>query len=154
MVADPGKPKRVDRRIDHLAKVRRPKQKGMINKETKVKLELSKKGLAEVLATGVSPMIVMRNRMIDPSSVSDESFAAACALAPYVHPKLNAVAYKDMSEKNDAIDLTQLSAEQLAMLRQIVRTGTTPRAVPGPVVDAVLEDEDGPITPTERSGDC
>ena len=54
----------------------------------------------EMVSEGVTPLDVMRARMIHrPLSngvvPTDDQFAAACALAPYLHPKLSASIVKD-----------------------------------------------------------
>jgi flagellar motor protein MotB len=47
-----------------------------------------------LLETGADPVEVMLQRMRDPDSVSYAQFEAAQAVAPYVHPRLSAIAAK------------------------------------------------------------
>jgi hypothetical protein len=47
-----------------------------------------------LLEAGADPVDVMLQRMRDPESVSYAQFEAAQAVAPYVHPRLSAVAAK------------------------------------------------------------
>jgi hypothetical protein len=56
----------------------------------------------EMVEDGLTPLDVMRARMLlRPLSngvvPTDDQFAAACALAPYLHPKLSAAIIKDTS---------------------------------------------------------
>ena len=55
----------------------------------------------QLLEEGLTPLDIMRARMLgrqlsNGTLVTDDQFAAACALAPYLHPKLTAVAVRDM----------------------------------------------------------
>lgn len=139
---DTKQPKKVDGRKNnaiHLAKVRpRGRAKGVLNKETTVKLELTKQGVTDALTTGLSPMQVMLNAMRNPDAVDPRSLAAAEAVAPYVHPKLSAVAYKDMNEKAEDVDLSDATDEELELMRKFfdrqTRKGKA-KALPGPVID-------------------
>ena len=56
----------------------------------------------QLLEEGLTPLDIMRARMLgrqlsNGTLVTDDQFAAACALAPYLHPKLTAVAVRDMT---------------------------------------------------------
>jgi hypothetical protein len=72
---------------------RRPgagRPKGVPNKRNR---EALARGQA-LLEAGADPVEVMLQRMRDPESVSCAQFEAAQAVAPYVHPRLSAVAAK------------------------------------------------------------
>jgi hypothetical protein len=87
-----------------------------------VELERAKKRAVErALDDGFTPLDVMIMRMRDPAQVSARQFSAAEAAAPYVHPKLSAVAYKKITE-GPKLDLSQLTDLQLEALRAILRT--------------------------------
>jgi hypothetical protein len=56
----------------------------------------------QLLEEGLTPLAIMKARMLRrPLSngmlVTDDQFVAACALAPYLHPKLTAMAVRDMT---------------------------------------------------------
>src|SRR5438270_12596530 len=50
--------------------------------------------------------------------VTDEQFEAACAAAPYIHPKLSAVAVKDDRPNAAQLDLSRLNLEELQLLNR------------------------------------
>src|SRR5271168_4876374 len=56
----------------------------------------------QLLEEGLTPLDIMKARMLrrplsNGALLTDDQFAAACAMAPYVHPKLTAVAVRDMT---------------------------------------------------------
>jgi hypothetical protein len=56
----------------------------------------------QLLEEGLTPLAIMKARMLrrplsNGTLVTDDQFAAACGLAPYVHPKLTAMAVRDMT---------------------------------------------------------
>lgn len=145
---DTKPPKKVDGRKNngaHLAKARRHgRAKGVLNKETSVKLALTRQGVREALETGLSPMQVMINAMRDPDKVDPRSFAAAVAVAPYVHPKLIATAYKNMDDKPDPLDLAalrKLPPEARAIVRAALEALKPVAKEPPPAVSAVIDME-------------
>ena len=111
------------------------RQKGAVNKETKAKLKATLRGLEKVIETGVSPMEVML-KVMRGEPIPRVQYEAARDVAPYVHPKLNAVAYRDLTPKTDLIDVTACNAEELSVLRKIVATN---KALPAPAAGQVIE---------------
>jgi hypothetical protein len=90
---------------------------GAKNKATIRREIYAKDGLEDALALGMSPLEIMVLGMREPSKVSRVRFERAVAAAPYVHPKLTAVAFKDTTDRAiPVIDLSGLSDEQLAAL--------------------------------------
>jgi hypothetical protein len=63
--------------------------------------QLVEKGLQNAIDMGVSPLDVMRCRMLDQpwngKPVTDDQFVAAKELAPYLHPRLAAAMVKDLT---------------------------------------------------------
>jgi hypothetical protein len=56
----------------------------------------------QLLEEGLTPLAIMKARMLrrplsNGTLVTDDQSAAGCALAPYVHPKLTAMAVRDMT---------------------------------------------------------
>jgi hypothetical protein len=73
--------------------------KGASNRNRAVQISVA----LEMVEEGLTPLDVMRARMsLRPLSngllPTDDQFAAACALAPYTHPKLSAVVVRDVSD--------------------------------------------------------
>ena len=71
-------------------------------KKERLTRELAEQGLQNALRMGLSPLDVMRARMLaEPLSngmmVSKEQFEAAVACAPYLHPKLAYAVVKDVT---------------------------------------------------------
>jgi hypothetical protein len=93
---------------------------GALNKATVEKLIRAKKGLKAALATGVMPLDVILGRMRGTLDVTDDQVAAAIAAAPFCHPKLTAVAFRDTTPPKDPIDLSRATAAELAVLRKFI----------------------------------
>jgi hypothetical protein len=77
----------------------------------------------QLLEEGLTPLDIMKARMLgrplsNGAPVTDEQFAAACALAPYLHPKLTAVAVRDMTGGSAQIED---STPSIRLLRQQAR---------------------------------
>ena len=77
--------------------------------------------------------------------VTDDQFAAACALAPYVHPKLTAMAVRDMTPASGA--QIEDSTPSIRLLLQQALTASEPK-----VIEAELEEatDSFPKTPGGR----
>jgi hypothetical protein len=103
---------------------------GAKNKATIRREIYAKDGLDDALALGMSPLEIMILGMREPSKVSRTRFERAAAAAPYVHAKLNAVAYKNMTDRPvPTIDLSGLSDEELAVLSKAVGQKLLPQTV-------------------------
>ena len=90
--------------------------------------------IERALSEDVTPLDVMMMRMKGDLSVTDAQFEAAIALAPYLHPKLTATAFVDATPKQAPIDLSQCTAEELAVLRKVtMRSLEAGRASPKPM---------------------
>src|SRR5271155_3743747 len=89
---------------------------GALNKATVLLQAQAGRDVEAMLREGPTPLQVMLMRMRDPSSVTTAQFKAAEAAAPYVHPKLTAVAYKRVSE-SPPIDFSQWTDVQLEALQ-------------------------------------
>ena len=75
---------------------RRPgagRPKGSVNR-------LSASAIAKVTAEGITPLDYLMNLLRDENAPPEDRFKAACAAAPYVHPKLAAV------EMSGGLDIT------------------------------------------------
>jgi hypothetical protein len=70
--------------------------KGAPNRRTTELRELAERGMRNALAAEMSPVDVMLARMRGDQSISHEQFEAACAAAPYVCPRLSAVAVREI----------------------------------------------------------
>ena len=86
---------------------------------------LAARGLSAALNDGLTPLEVMLHRMRGTRDVSDQQFAAAVAAAPYVHPKLCAVAYKEATVEESCFDLSELTNEELALMRRVLTRNKT-----------------------------
>jgi hypothetical protein len=72
--------------------------KGSVNRDRAEQRHIAE----QLLEIGLTPLDIMRARMLgrwlsNGTLVTDDQFAAACALAPYLHPKLTAMAVQDMT---------------------------------------------------------
>jgi hypothetical protein len=74
---------------------------GVATKATTRRRELVERSIRQALISGEMPLDIMRCRMLDQpwngKPVSDQQFFAACQMAPYVHPKLQATITKDIT---------------------------------------------------------
>jgi hypothetical protein len=91
-------------------------------------------GIEAALADGIMPLDVMlakmRRQPLNGELVSDAMFQAACAAAPYLHPKLSAALVKDVS--------TPVSAEARdARIMELLEKGTRQAAL------MIQQDDDG-----------
>ena len=103
----------------------------------------------QLLEEGLTPSAIMKARMLRrPLSngllVTNDQFAAACALAPYVHPKLTAMAVRDMTPARPQIED---STPSIRLLLQQALTASEPK-----VIEAELEEatDSFPKTPGGR----
>jgi hypothetical protein len=82
------------------------RQKGTPNKATIIERRMrAQAGLEAAKRTGVMPLDIMLAVAAggpEADQISDRQLQAAIAAAPYVHPKLAAVAVKDMTPPNPA----------------------------------------------------
>jgi hypothetical protein len=72
--------------------------KGSVNRDRTEQRDIAE----QLLEEGLTPLDIMKARMLrrplsNGAPVTDDRFAAACALAPYSHSKLTAVAVRDMT---------------------------------------------------------
>jgi hypothetical protein len=112
--------------------------RGRQNDTTLKRIKTAKKGLAIAMETGVTPLEVILKRMRG-EKIPVAQVNAAIAAAPYVHPKLSAVAFRDTTPPTDTIDLSQCTAAELALLRKLLSKSAPPADVPqieGVVIDA------------------
>lgn len=79
---------------------RRPgagRPKGAKNKRTIELRALAERGVQNALSSDLSPVDVMLARMRGDQTITHDQFEAACAAAPYVCPRLSAVAVQEIS---------------------------------------------------------
>src|SRR5436305_3954986 len=102
------------------------RQLGTPNKATVERQLRASHGLAAATQDGLLPLNVMLARMrgeplANGDFVTDEQFQAACAAAPYIHPKLSAVAVEDDRPSAAQLDLSRLTLEELHLLNRFMR---------------------------------
>jgi hypothetical protein len=73
------------------------RSKGSVNRDRAEQRHIAE----QLLEDGLTPLDIMKARMLrrplsNGTLVTDDQFAVACALAPYLHPKLTAMAVRDM----------------------------------------------------------
>jgi hypothetical protein len=100
--------------------------------------EQAERGVA-LLAANISPLDIMMAAMLyrplpNGELVSPEQFDRAVALAPYVHPKLNAVAVRDMTDAAPPPPPMLSVADIVAMARK-----PAPPLIEAPVTDTMEE---------------
>jgi hypothetical protein len=93
---------------------------GSRNRVTIQREILAGKGLSAALDAGETPLDVMLHRMRGTRAVSDEQFNAAVAVAPYVHPKLSAIARVDVPESGAEFDFSGFTNAELATFRHLM----------------------------------
>jgi hypothetical protein len=76
---------------------------------------------------------------------TDEQFQAAVAAAPYVHPRLAAVAVQPVPPPRKKLDLSMATPEELTALRNLVRRGAIKEA-------PQIEGHADPVTSRSRAG--
>ena len=108
------------------------RQKGTPNKLT-VEREMRATHGLEAARTGLMPLDVMFARMRDEPMTNgrkptDEQFQAAVAAAPFVHPRLAAVAVKALNEPDPRL-VQQAAAARLELMRRLDEL-----AVPSPLM--------------------
>lgn len=92
--------------------------------------ELADRAVQQALEDNISPLDVILKRMRTPEEVSPESFEAACAAAPFLHPKLSAVMQVTApNPADDQIDLTGLTDEELRVMRKALMRGSAAGAI-------------------------
>src|SRR5436305_13724604 len=102
------------------------RQLGTPNKATVERQMRGSHGVAAATQDGLLPLDVILARMrgepmANGDFVTDEQFEAACAAAPYIHPKLSAVAVKDDRPSAAQLDLSRLTLDELQLLNRFVR---------------------------------
>jgi hypothetical protein len=113
---------------------------GAKNKATIRREQFAKDGLDDALASGMMPLEIMLLGIREPSKVSRTRFERAVAAAPYVHPKLTAVAYKKV-DQGPKLDLSEMSDAELAALQAILATvGQSLQRRAGPLIDGEREE--------------
>jgi hypothetical protein len=85
-------------------------------------------GVQAAHATGLMPLDIMLARMRDeplPSGQppTDEQFQAAVAAAPYIHPRLSAVAVQPPPPPRKVLDLSCATQEELRVLLSLTQRG-------------------------------
>ncbi len=96
---------------------------GVPNRATVERQLRAAAGIASVPQTGQMPLDVILQRMSDPASVSRDAFEAAVAAAPYVHPRLTAVAATLRAEPPNAAALAAfraMSPDELQAMRAVM----------------------------------
>jgi hypothetical protein len=101
------------------------RQLGTPNKATVERQLRAAHGVAAATQDGLLPLDVILARMrgepmANGDFVTDDQFQAACAAAPYIHPKLSAVAVKDDRPSAAQLDLSRLTLEELQLLSRFV----------------------------------
>ena len=102
------------------------RQLGTPNKATVERQLRAAHGVSAAMQDGLLPLDVILARMrgepmANGDFVTDEQFEAACAAAPYIHPKLSAVAVKDDRPSAAQLDLSRLTLDELQLLNRFVR---------------------------------
>jgi hypothetical protein len=103
----------------------------------------------QLLEEGLTRLAIMKAQMLrrplsNGTLVTDDQFAAACALAPYVHPKLTAMAVRDMTPASRA-QIVDSTPSIRALLQAALQA--EPQVVEGVVAE---ESDPFPKTPGGR----
>ena len=101
---------------------RRPgagRPKGSVNRDRAEQVQIAH----ELLEEGLTPLAIMTARMLhrplsNGTLVTDDQFAAACALAPYMHPKLTAMVVRDMTPDIRAAQIEDSTPSIRLLLQQ------------------------------------
>ena len=89
------------------------RKKGTPNKATIERRLRLRAGVQAAIDDGLLPLDVMLARMRGDTAITDQQYQAAVAAAPYVHPKLAAIALPEQGT-----DFSELSDDELhAMIR-------------------------------------
>jgi hypothetical protein len=93
--------------------------KGSANRDRADQLKIAR----ELLEEDLTPLAIMTARMLhrplsNGTMVTDDQFAAACALAPYIHPKLTAMAVRDMTPGARAAQIEDSTPSIRLLLQQ------------------------------------
>jgi hypothetical protein len=138
---------------EELADARRPtpgrkggRPKGSLNKRTLQQHALARKAARTAERSGLMPIDVLLHTMRGTQKFSDRQVEAAIAAAPYLHPKLSAVAYRNMDADAGTLDLSSCSAEELAVIRRVVERGKAAK-LPAPVIEHIQAGEVGEGAP-------
>ena len=113
---------------------------GMQTEKTVLARKLAVQGMRSALQLGVSPLDIMRARMLDEplpngKRVTDEQYMAARDCAPYMHPKLAMAVVKDMTP---AAPTT--SSERIKRIEQLLLgTASDDQAVEGAIEGGFTE---------------
>ena len=89
-------------------------------------------GVQAAVDAGLLPLYVMLRRMRGDTSITDEQFQAAVAAAPYVHPKLAAVAVREQTDDVSHLSDAELHAVLVRTLKQDGLFGTLVKDVHRP----------------------
>jgi hypothetical protein len=125
---------------------RRPgagRPKGSANRDRAEQVQITR----ELLEEGLTPLAIMTARMLyrplsNGTLVTDDQFAAACALAPYLHPKLSAMAVRDMTPGAGAAQIEDSTPSIRLLLQQAL--GGKPKVVTGAAEDVEFFPKDPP----------
>lgn len=101
---------------------------GVPNKITLERELRAANGVESAMKSGVLPLDVMLHRMRGTQPVTDNEFAAAVAAAPYIHPRLSAVAQTAMSDLDKFTD--QELRDEIARLESERNAGVDPSEEP------------------------
>ena len=105
-------------------------------------------GVQAALDGGLLPLDILLARMRDeplPSGerATDEQVQAAIAAAPYVHPRLNAIAVQPAPPPQKRLDLSMATPEELAVLLSLTKRGAIK---PAPQIEGRAD----PVRPRSR----
>jgi hypothetical protein len=115
---------------------------GMQTEKTVLARKLAVQGMRSALQLGVSPLDIMRARMLDEplpngKRVTDEQYLAARDCAPYMHPKLAMAVVKDVTSSAPTT-----SVERIRRIEQLLlETASDDQVVEGTAEHSFIEDE-------------
>ncbi len=106
------------------------------NIETLQKRVMAVSGIDIALKFGILPLEVMLSRMTgvpmaNGQTPTDPQVAVAIAAAPYIHPRLSAIAYQETKPRSK-VDTSRLTPEQRRVILAALRGGLIRPAEPGP----------------------
>jgi hypothetical protein len=102
------------------------RKKGAANKATPKLKAARGKAIDKALTGGETPLDIMTLVMRGSQDITERQFAAACAAAPYVHPKLSAMT---LAATSDADPRTLSDAEIEARIAKLTGKPAKARAV-------------------------
>lgn len=104
------------------------REKGARNKSTVEREIRAAAGVEQAITTGLLPLDVMLHRMRGTRPITDDQFTAAVAAAPYLHPRLSAVAQTTLSDLEKYTD--QELRDEIARLESEENTGASDPSKP------------------------